>query len=45
MDTEVPALRLIGDETDAGVCVDGVCAVPPPAKDAAPEETAPEETP
>jgi hypothetical protein len=28
MDNESPALHLIGDETDAGVCADGVCAVP-----------------
>jgi|GEM_PF-4529964 len=40
MDTEVPALRLIGDKADAGQCVDGVCAVPQPAaEDSEPEES------
>jgi hypothetical protein len=41
MDTESPLLRLIGDETAAGLCVDGVCAVPQPAAEAA-EHTEPE---
>jgi hypothetical protein len=43
MDTEVPApglISLIGDETDAGLCVDGLCVVPTPAAaDTEPEET------
>jgi hypothetical protein len=32
MDNEAPALLPIGDETDAGLCVDGVCIVPPTSK-------------
>jgi hypothetical protein len=28
METEATALRLIGGDTDTGLCVDGVCAVP-----------------
>jgi hypothetical protein len=40
MDNEAPVLSLIGDETNAGVCADGVCAVPPVSQDSEPEATA-----
>jgi hypothetical protein len=40
MDNEAPVLRLVGDDTNAGICVDGVCAVPTPAtQDTEPEAT------
>jgi hypothetical protein len=34
MDNEAPTLLPIGGETDAGLCVDGVCVVPPKPTDA-----------
>ena len=40
MDNEAPVDSLIGDETNAGVCADGVCAVPPVSQDSEPEATA-----
>ena len=36
----IPAFQMLGSD-DVGVCVDGVCAVPAPSTDSAPDPSTP----
>ncbi|PWD51846.1 hypothetical protein C8046_15530 [Serinibacter arcticus] len=37
----LPTFTMVGSEADAGLCVDGVCAVPTPPADAPTERVGP----